>query len=296
MSTRFQRPSGAYAGASGLANRTKYQTDSAATAPRIPISSAKVDGDINYAIDAVNALDDDLQGLVAGVAPDNSITNAKLRDSGACSVIGRSANSSGDPADISAASNDTVLVRASNVLSFAQVTSPMVADNAITTGKIADGSVTAAKLAAGAGSVAGNNYVYARNNALQAVNSTIATVVFGTEVSDTDGVFSSNSYTVPAGGTGLYGVMYGITYSSLAAGGGTARAYVRINSNESSESVIRLQSTAINTSAGAAKGYSSASGVLSLTAGDVFDIRVSTNANTEISGTELSYLVVYRIK
>jgi hypothetical protein len=47
----------------------------------------------------------------------NVVTDAKLRDSAACSVIGRSANSSGDPADI-AASNDQFLVRRSNVLGF----------------------------------------------------------------------------------------------------------------------------------------------------------------------------------
>jgi hypothetical protein len=46
------------------------------------------------------------------------VTDAKLRNGGACSVIGRSANSSGDPADIAAASNDQLLVRRSNVLGF----------------------------------------------------------------------------------------------------------------------------------------------------------------------------------
>ncbi len=40
---------------------------------------------------------------------DNSVTNSKLRDSAALSVIGRSANSSGDPADISGASVGDVL-------------------------------------------------------------------------------------------------------------------------------------------------------------------------------------------
>lgn len=39
----------------------------------------------------------------------NSVTDTKLRDSAAISVIGRSANSSGDPADIAAASSGDVL-------------------------------------------------------------------------------------------------------------------------------------------------------------------------------------------
>ena len=49
---------------------------------------------------------------------DNAITDAKLRDGGACSVIGRSANSSGNPADISASTNGTFLGRRGDALSF----------------------------------------------------------------------------------------------------------------------------------------------------------------------------------
>ena len=56
MTMKYQRPAGAYAGASGLANRTKYQDDATAT-PKRAISSAKVDGDLNYMIDALNQLD-----------------------------------------------------------------------------------------------------------------------------------------------------------------------------------------------------------------------------------------------
>lgn len=57
MTNKFQRPAGAYAGSSGLANRTKYQDDATAT-PKRAISSAKVDGDVNYMIDALNLLDE----------------------------------------------------------------------------------------------------------------------------------------------------------------------------------------------------------------------------------------------
>lgn len=49
------------------------------------------------------------------------VSDTKLRDSGACSVIGRSANSSGDPADISAASDNLFLRRRSNVLGFGSI-------------------------------------------------------------------------------------------------------------------------------------------------------------------------------
>jgi hypothetical protein len=143
MSTKFfNRPAAAYTGEAGLTNRTKYNDDSTAS-PRRPISSTKVDGDINYLIDAVNALYDT---AVSGVVADASITNAKLRNSGACSVIGRSANTSGVPADILATNNDTVLVRKSNVVSFSTVPTAGIEDAAITTVKIADTNVSFAKI------------------------------------------------------------------------------------------------------------------------------------------------------
>jgi hypothetical protein len=72
----------------------------------------------------------------------DAISNAKLRDSGACSVIGRSANSSGDPADISAAANDRLLARTSNALSFQQLTVGMIPDATITYAKIQNVSAT----------------------------------------------------------------------------------------------------------------------------------------------------------
>lgn len=52
MSSKYQRPDGAYAGVAG-ANRTKYQDDAAAV-PKRAISSAKMDGDLNYIVDAMN--------------------------------------------------------------------------------------------------------------------------------------------------------------------------------------------------------------------------------------------------
>lgn len=49
---------------------------------------------------------------------DNSVTNAKLRNSGAFSVIGRNAATTGDPADISASVLNTFLVYRTGVLGF----------------------------------------------------------------------------------------------------------------------------------------------------------------------------------
>lgn len=60
----------------------------------------------------------------------NAITDAKIRDSAALSVIGRSANSTGDPADIAAASDGQVLRRSGTTLGFGAV--DLASANAIT--------------------------------------------------------------------------------------------------------------------------------------------------------------------
>src|SRR5690606_3346513 len=52
----------------------------------------------------------------------NSITNALLRQSAAVSLIGRSANSVGNVADIVAASNGQVMMRSADSLSFGLIT------------------------------------------------------------------------------------------------------------------------------------------------------------------------------
>ena len=82
-------------------------------------------------------------GITEGQIADNAITNEKLRDSAALSVIGRAANSSGDPADIVAGTDGYVLRRSGTALGFGQVLSAGIANGAITAGKIAAGGVSA---------------------------------------------------------------------------------------------------------------------------------------------------------
>lgn len=66
----------------------------------------------------------------AGIG-DGQVTDPKLRDSAACSVIGRSVNTAGVPADIAAATNDRVFARSANALAFVQVTSAMIGNNQV---------------------------------------------------------------------------------------------------------------------------------------------------------------------
>lgn len=66
----------------------------------------------------------------------SGVTDEKLRNSAAVSVIGRAANSVGSPADIVAASNDVLLRRVGDVVDFGQLTSGMVPDAVWTYAKI----------------------------------------------------------------------------------------------------------------------------------------------------------------
>lgn len=77
----------------------------------------------------------------------NSIGNAELRQGAAASVIGRSAATGGDVADIVSSANHQVLKRSdTGTLIWGAVTTDNIADNAVTTAKIADSAVTTAKI------------------------------------------------------------------------------------------------------------------------------------------------------
>lgn len=60
-------------------------------------------------------------GSQVATIPNNTITPAKLDDGAACSVLGRSANSSGDRADMASSSDGQVLRRASGAVGFGAV-------------------------------------------------------------------------------------------------------------------------------------------------------------------------------
>lgn len=68
----------------------------------------------------------------------NKVLNTMLRQGGALSVIGRSANSTGDVADIAAGSDGHVLRRAGTALGFGTVATAGIADGAVTPAKLAN--------------------------------------------------------------------------------------------------------------------------------------------------------------
>jgi microcystin-dependent protein len=125
---RFQRPINEYTGSDELLYRDKYQQDSNSV-PKIAISSAKVDGDFNYLVDAVNTLDEDIKSVVhSGISnqtieekhlANNSVTELKL-------------------------ANEVI---SSRTLQPGSITNAKIADLAITTPKLANNSVTKDKMA-----------------------------------------------------------------------------------------------------------------------------------------------------
>lgn len=64
------------------------------------------------------------------------VTNSKLRHSAALSIIGRSANSAGAPADIAAANDGEVMRRSGTTVGFGTVATAGIADRAITAAKL----------------------------------------------------------------------------------------------------------------------------------------------------------------
>jgi len=77
-------------------------------------------------------------GSNATTIANNAVTDGKLRDSAALSVIGRATNTAGDPADIAAGTDAHVLRRSGTTLAFGQVATGGIANNAVTNALIRD--------------------------------------------------------------------------------------------------------------------------------------------------------------
>lgn len=77
-------------------------------------------------------------GAVAATIGANKVVDTMLRDSTALTVIGRSANSTGDPADIAATNDGEVLRRSGTTLGFGTVATAGIAASAVTNAKLAN--------------------------------------------------------------------------------------------------------------------------------------------------------------
>lgn len=84
----------------------------------------------------------------------NTITNENLRQSSGLSIIGRSANSTGNVADIIAATDEYILLRRGTSLIFGQITGTGVANNTLTFNKLQ--TISAAHRLLGTDATGGN--------------------------------------------------------------------------------------------------------------------------------------------
>lgn len=94
----------------------------------------------------LNRMEDGIDDAHTGAIDDGSVTNAKLEDRAAVSVMGRSANASGVVDDIVAAQNGQVLMRDSDALKFDHVDTANIENGAVTEDKISLLAVTASRL------------------------------------------------------------------------------------------------------------------------------------------------------
>lgn len=88
--------------------------------------------------DAVEAAALATDSVTADAIIADAVGDVELRNSAGVSVIGRAANSTGNPADIVAGANDRVLGRTGDALSFLQLTIGMFVDGVITLAKLAN--------------------------------------------------------------------------------------------------------------------------------------------------------------
>jgi hypothetical protein len=144
-------------------------------------------------------------GTLATTLANDIVANANLRNSGALSVIGRSANSSGDPADISAsAASDAVLRESGSTVGFGTIATAGIANDAVTFAKIQNSSTTSVLVGRGGAAGTGDYQEIALGAGLSLAGTTISATVVGTGGGDVVGPASAtnNGFTVYDGTTG----------------------------------------------------------------------------------------------
>jgi hypothetical protein len=86
--------------------------------------------------------DGDVTGATTLTIAANIVSNAKFRQSAGLSIVGRTANTTGDVADITAATDGDVLRRSGTTVGFGTIASAGIADNAVTYAKLQNISAT----------------------------------------------------------------------------------------------------------------------------------------------------------
>jgi hypothetical protein len=135
----------------------------------------------------------------------NSIGNSQLRQGVGTSVIGRSAGTTGNVADIAAGSDDTLFRRVAGALDFGQLTVGMFPNDVVTYAKIQNVSTTSrilGRITAGAGDIEELTGTQA-TSLLDVFTSTLKGLVPASGGSSTQYLSADGTFSTPAtGGTG----------------------------------------------------------------------------------------------
>lgn len=143
-------------------------------------------------------------GSQAATISSNAVTDAKFRQSAGLSVVGRGANSTGNVADITAASDGEVLRRSGTTVGFGQVATAGIENLAVTNAKIAAATIDLTSKVTGALPVA--------NGGTGAATLTANNVILGNGT-------SAVQFVAP-GTSGNVLTSNGTTWTSAAASGG----------------------------------------------------------------------------
>jgi hypothetical protein len=158
----------------------------------------------------------------------NVVSNAKFRQSSALSVIGRSANSTGNVADIAAGTDGHVLRRSGTTLGFGLIQAANIDANAVTTAKILNSNVTLAKIQ----NIAGNTLLGRYGTGSGVVSELTQAVVL---------TFLSNDYgKIPRPVKSLTDTGWGSSFLNFLSGCGTSPT---VNSFEGSPNFLKISIT-----------------------------------------------------
>jgi len=171
----------------------------------------------------------------------NGVGNAQLRQSAGVSVVGRSANSTGNVADITASADDRLLARTGGALSFTQLTNGMVPTNTIGTGKLAFAATARllGRFTAGAG--AGEEVALTADHEIS--SGSLRLVAFTGDVTKT------------AGGTALTIANDAVTYAKMQNVSAQWRLLGRVSSGAGDVEEININSLTEDTAPAPAADY-----------------------------------------
>lgn len=279
-----------------------YSASSNMSAERVTTSSTS----IAVSTSVASQIEFQRAALTGDVTAAANVNTTAFRSFSALSVLARAANSSGIPTELAAGANDRVLARSSDTLAFQQVSTGMIADDAVTDPKLRESAGTSVigRSAATTGNPAditasANDTVFRRNTAgvldfgriragMFDASSDVPLTGLADQADDTFLANISGGSAPPTAvalttlaGAGLTGGADAV----LAVGAGTG---ITVNANDVQLSTIAAESFFVNGTAGAAvptaiAGSTVAGAGLTYTTGGILAVGAGTgitvNAN-----------------